>query len=342
MNIPPTKKPVLQVLAGQPVRPLPVWLMRQAGRYLPEYRQLRSQAGDFLTLCFTPELAAEVTLQPIRRFGFDAAILFSDILVIPHALGQKLWFAEGEGPKLAPLDAETISQLKTKKILSELSPVFETLARVKSQLPDNVTLLGFAGAPWTVANYMIAGGSSDESIAVRKFAYSHPDALNHLIGILVESTTAYLIAQIEAGAEAVQIFESWASTIPEPQLQAYSISPIRQMIDGIRNRFPGFPVIVFPRGAGMNYPRYAKETGATAISVDGATSLSQLSPHAILQGNLDPVVLTQGGRHLENAVASILQQTAQVPHIFNLGHGIRPETPTENVGHLLTLIRTKS
>lgn len=341
-----TKKPILRVLAGEIITPQPVWLMRQAGRYLSEYRQLRAKAGDFMTLCFTPELAAEVTLQPIKRFGFDGAILFSDILVIPHALGQKLWFEEGEGPKLSPLNADELSTLKIKAIRSSLAPVFETIAKVKSKLPPTIAMLGFAGAPWTVANYMIAGGSSDESMHIRKFAYAHPQALTTLIDILVEATTEYLIAQVEAGAEALQIFESWAGTIPATQVHAFSIEPIQRMIAGVRKKAPSVPIIVFPRGAGANYIDYGKETGATAISVDFQTPLkalkAQLGAKTILQGNLDPLALIAGGSHLQNAVSIILDTTKDTPHIFNLGHGIRPETPPEHVDQLLGHIRNRT
>lgn len=339
------QKPILQVLSGQSITPRPIWLMRQAGRYLPEYRELRNQAGDFLSLCFNPALASEVTLQPIRRFGFDAAILFSDILVIPHALGQKLWFVEGEGPKLTPLVPADLAKLKPGNIRIALAPVFETVSIVKAKLPKSTALIGFAGAPWTVANYMIAGGSSDDSIHLRRFAYENTDALDHLFEILVQSTTDYLIAQIEAGAEVLQIFESWAGTIPAGQVQKYSLAPITKIISGIRQHTPAIPIIVFPRAAGTHYARYATQTGATAISVDTQTSLemlrAELGPQAILQGNLDPIALICGGKHLATAVDAIVDQTKGTPHIFNLGHGIRPETPLEHVEQLMRLVRKK-
>lgn len=341
----PAKKPILRVLAGETVSPQPIWLMRQAGRYLSEYRDLRAKAGDFMKLCFTPAYAAEVTLQPIRRFGFDGAILFSDILVIPHALGQKLWFAEGEGPKLAPLDAQAFAKLDARTALPNLAPIFETVARVKASLPPSVTMLGFAGAPWTVANYMIAGGSSDESEHLRKFSYEHPEILSRLMDVLIEATSAYLVEQVRAGAEALQIFESWAGTIPADQLEKNSLAPIRKIISLVREKCPGTPFIVFPRAAGLNYAAYANTTGANAISVDYQTSLSALrklvQPGTGLQGNLDPVALSRGGAGLDQAIASILQQTQNTPHIFNLGHGIRQETPIENVAHLIRSVRNE-
>jgi uroporphyrinogen decarboxylase len=308
--------------------------MRQAGRYLPEYRKIRAQASDFLKLCLTPELAAEVTLQPIRRFCFDGAILFADILLIPHALGQRVWFAEGEGPKLGPLEPKT---LKPSNVRASLAPVFETIVRVRSELPPQTTLIGFAGAPWTVATYMIAGGSSDEAVPARLFAHQHPGDFEALINILVDATADYLIAQLEAGAEALQLFESWAGALPAAWLESHSIKPIKRIIDRVRDHTPSVPIIVFPRGAGGNYPLYAK-TGATALSVDTQTSLSWLHsrlPGMPLQGNLDPLALVAGGEALDRAITDVLRETQDTPHIFNLGHGIRPETPTDNVSRLL-------
>ncbi|MEQ1753548.1 MAG: uroporphyrinogen decarboxylase [Micropepsaceae bacterium] len=337
------KKPILRVLAGETVSPQPIWLMRQAGRYLSEYRDLRAKAGDFMKLCFTPAYAAEVTLQPIHRFGFDGAILFSDILVIPHALGQKLWFAEGEGPKLSPLEPQALAKLDPGTALPNLAPIFETVSKVRANLPPSVTMLGFAGAPWTVANYMIAGGSSDESEHLRKFTYDHPQSLDALLEILIETTSAYLVEQVKAGAEALQIFESWAGTIPADQVGKYSLEPIRRIISLVREKCPGTPFIVFPRGAGLNYADYANTTGTNAVSVDYQTSLTKLRheirPGMGTQGNLDPIALSQGGPGLEQAIASILTQTKGQPHIFNLGHGIRQETPIVNVEQLIRSVR---
>lgn len=336
-------KPILSALHGNAVEPHPVWLMRQAGRYLPEYREIRAKATDFLNLCLTPALASEITLQPIRRFGFDAAILFADILVVPHALGQRVWFAEGEGPRLEPITADTIHLLKPAQIRSTLSPIFETIDRVKTGLPKTTTLIGFAGAPWTVATYMIAGRGSDDSTPARLFAYREPRAFAAVIDILVDATSDYLSAQIDAGAEVLQIFESWAGTVPAEKLEDYSLRPIRQMIERVRDHAPAIPIIVFPRAAGANYPRYARETGASAISLDAHTSLSfaidSFPPDTILQGNIDPLALIAGGKALRTAVADAKRQTKGRAHIFNLGHGIRPETPIEHVTQLLGLIR---
>jgi uroporphyrinogen decarboxylase len=336
------EKPVLKALLGHAVEPRPVWLMRQAGRYLPEYRELRGKASDFMTLCLTPELAAEVTLQPIRRFNFDAAILFADILLIPHGLGQRVWFAEGEGPKLDPLDFDLLKRLKPANVPAALKPVVETIGRVKSELPKTTTLIGFAGAPWTVATYMIAGGSSDESAPARLFALQHPDEFAALIDILVEATAQYLIAQVEAGAEALQIFESWAGTIPAGDIDAYSVAPVQRIVAAVRKRAPFTPIIVFPRGAGANYARYAA-TGANAISLDAQTSpkwaREQFGPRTALQGNLDPLALIAGGDALTAAVDQLLADTKGTPHVFNLGHGIRPTTPIAHVEQLLAQIR---
>ncbi len=317
--------------------------MRQAGRYLPEYRAIRTKATNFLDLCFTPALATEVTLQPIRRFGFDAAILFSDILVVPHALGQKVWFAEGEGPRLDPLTTENIGKLDPSKLRSRLNPVFETISRLRGELPASTTLIGFAGAPWTVATYMIAGRGSDDSTPARTFAYRDPKTFADTIELLVAATTDYLIAQIDAGAEVLQLFESWAGTIPNDHVTAYSIKPIKEIIASVRKHAPHVPIIVFPRAAGANYLSYAAETGATALSIDAHTSLSwaktAFKPGTVLQGNLDPLALIQGGDALRQSVAGILRDTKGHPHIFNLGHGIRPETPVEHVADMLRLIR---
>jgi len=336
------EKPILKALRGVAVEPRPVWLMRQAGRYLPEYRELRTKASDFMSLCLTPSLAAEVTLQPIRRFNFDAAILFADILLIPHALGQRVWFAEGEGPKLEAFDAASLKRFKPETVSTALAPVVETIGRVRRELPKAVTLIGFAGAPWTVATYMIAGGSSDDSTPARLFAHKHEADFATLLEILVEATANYLIAQIDAGAEVLQLFESWAGTIPTEQVDAYSIKPLQRIITRVHAHAPQMPVIVFPRAAGANYPRYA-ETGATAISFDAHTSLEwarwQFKPNITLQGNLDPLALIAGGKALTNNVDRVLAETHGTPHIFNLGHGIRPETPIAHVEQLLARIR---
>lgn len=337
-----SKKPILSVLQGRAVEPRPVWLMRQAGRFLPEYRKLRASVPDFLTLCFTPKLATEVTLQPIRRFAFDAAILFSDILVIPHALGQRVWFAEGEGPRLEPLDEGSIGKLDLSRVVRELNPVLETVANLRATLPAETTLIGFAGAPWTVATYMIAGRGSEDSAAARAFAAQHPAAFAQLIETLVTATSDYLIAQIDAGAEAIQLFESWASTVPSGKLEAFSLNPLRQIIDRVRAKHPQTPVIVFPRGSGANYLRYG-EIGANAVSIDYESDIAAMrkafSASTALQGNLDPATLIAGGEALRSTTAKILTDLKGTPHIFNLGHGVRPETPVEHVEALVRQIR---
>ena len=336
-------KALLAVLSGKPVSPTPIWLMRQAGRYLSEYRDLRAKAGDFMTLCFTPDFATEVTLQPIRRFGFDAAILFSDILVIPHALGQRLWFAEGEGPKLEKFGPADFAKMKAATANILLAPVFETVSRVKATLPSNVTLIGFAGAPWTVANYMVAGGSSDDSEDLRRFAATHPANLDGLMETLVEATALYLIEQVRAGAEVLQIFESWGGAIPAGMVDKYSVEPIRKIISRVRNSYPSIPFIVFPRGSGMNLSAYTERTGANGVSIDFQTSLAKarsiMSPALATQGNLDPMVLAVGGEAQSSAISQILEQTAGTPHIFNLGHGIRQETPIRHVENMIAQVR---
>ena len=338
-----SQNPILTTLNGVARKQAPVWLMRQAGRYLPEYREIRSKVPDFLTLCFTPALATEVTLQPIRRFGFDAAILFSDILVIPHALGQRVWFAEGEGPRLESI---AIADLTPVRAASELRPILETVASVRSKIPRSTTLIGFAGAPWTVATYMIAGRGGDDGNAALTLAYRAPADFKALLDTLVEATAEYLIAQVKAGAEALQIFESWAGTIPAQAVDHFSVQPIKRIIARIRQVAPNTPVIVFPRGAGANLIRYADMSGANAISLDTNTPLltarKSVGPKLALQGNLDPLALVHGGDPLRAAVQSILSDTKGTPYIFNLGHGIRPETPIAHVEELLRLIRNPS
>jgi uroporphyrinogen decarboxylase len=279
----------------------------------------------------------------VRRFGFDAAILFADILLVPHALGQRLRFVEGEGPRLEALPA--LTSLKPSRIRQSLTAVFDTVARVKAELPTGTALIGFAGAPWTVATYMIAGRGSDDSADARLFAYRHPEEFSALLDILTEATADYLLAQVEAGAEVVQLFESWAGTIPASAVDRFSLNPIRTVVHKLKARAPTVPVIVFPRGAGHNYTRYAAETGATAVSLDAHTSLTwarRAFPAAtVLQGNLDPLALVAGDQALDNAVDAILDEAIGGPLIFNLGHGIRPETPIAHVERMLTHIRSR-
>jgi len=340
-------KPMLCALRGEVLQRPPVWLMRQAGRYLPEYRAVRAQAKGFLDLCFTPDLAVEVTLQPIRRYGFDAAILFSDILVVPHALGQKVWFEEGVGPRLEALENPgDVDRLSRAGLHDALAPVYETLGRLTRALPAETTLIGFAGAPWTVASYMLEGGSSRDFAAGKRWAYGAPEAMQRLIDLLVVATGDYLIAQIDAGAEAVQIFDSWAGVWPEAHLRRWCLEPTTALVARLRRERPGVPVIVFPRGAGVLYQAYAEECGAQALGLDTTVPLGWardvLQPKACLQGNLDPLLLVAGGEALWRGVDDILRQLSGGPFVFNLGHGIVPETPPEHVAQLVAQLRGRS
>jgi uroporphyrinogen decarboxylase len=344
---PHPSKRMLRALHGETLARPPVWLMRQAGRYLPEYRAVREQAKGFLELCFTPELAVEVTLQPIRRYGFDAAILFSDILVVPHALGQKVWFEEGYGPCLEALEhASDLDRLSRDGLHDVLAPVYETVRRLSRALPAETTLIGFAGAPWTVASYMLEGGSSKDFAAGKRWAYGSPQAMQRLIDLLVEATGDYLIAQIDAGAEAVQIFDSWAGVWPEPHLRRWCLEPTKALVARLARERPGVPVIVFPRGAGVLYQAYAEECGAAALGLDTTVPLGWardvLQPKACLQGNLDPLQLVAGGDSLRRGVEQILQQLGRGPFVFNLGHGIVPETPLDHVAQMMEQIRAWS
>ncbi len=340
-----TTKPLLQALAGKPQPVPPVWLMRQAGRYLPEYRALRSQAASFLDFCFTPDLAVEATLQPIRRFGFDAAILFSDILVVPHALGQSVRFAEGHGPLLEPVrSADDIRQLSAADLRERLAPVFETLRRLRRALPPATALIGFAGAPWTVASYMIEGAGGSDFVTARRFAYEAPGLFGRLIDLLVESTIDYLSAQAEAGAEALQIFDSWAGILDEPERRRWSLTPLMQITAGLKARHPGVPVILFPRGAGLLYRDFAETSGAAGLSLDSGLPLDwaaeMLQSRVAVQGNLDPVRLLVGGEGLTREVARIRRHLGGGPFIFNLGHGILPQTPIAHVEALVEAVRS--
>jgi uroporphyrinogen decarboxylase len=335
-------KKLLQVLAGEPVTPPPVWLMRQAGRYLPEYRALRAEAKDFVQFCLSPELAVEVTLQPVRRFGLDAAILFADILLVPHALGQKLWFAEGEGPRLTPLrEARDVDTLRYDPSL--LQPVMETIKGVRAALPAEAALIGFAGSPWTVATYMIEGkGGTDHEIS-RDLAWRDDGFVTALIDRLVDATSAYLIAQTDAGAEALQLFESWAGTVPAGLFERLVLAPTARIVKAVKARHPRIPIIGFPRGAGAWLGDYARVTGVDGIGVDQMTDLAaaaRLVPARIaLQGNLDPVLLLQGGTAMRKEAARLVEMMKGRPFIFNLGHGVMQPTPPEHVADLLAAIR---
>jgi len=337
-------KPILEVLSGRPQAVPPVWFMRQAGRYLPEYRALRERAGSFLDLCFTPELAAEVTLQPIRRFGFDAAILFSDILVVPHALGRSVTFEAGEGPRLEPLDdAAKLNALAASEDGRVFAPVYEAVRQVKGALPANVALLGFCGAPWTVATYMVAGCGTPDQAPARLMAYREPQAFARMIDILVAVSSRYLVAQLTAGADAVQIFDTWAGVLPTAEFERWCVAPVRRMVENVRREIPGARIIGFPRGAGAALTRYLDAVPVDAVSIDWAAEPSfvraQVQSRVAVQGNLDPLVLLAGGAALDRAVDDILQNYGQGPLIFNLGHGILPPTPIAHVEQTLRRIR---
>jgi uroporphyrinogen decarboxylase len=337
-------KPILRVLSGERLPQPPIWLMRQAGRYLPEYRAIRQRAESFLDLCFNPKLAAEITLQPVRRFGFDAAILFSDILVVPHALGQSVSFESGEGPRLDALaEPGDLRRLSERIDHDTLAPVYETITRVKAQLPEAVALLGFCGAPWTVATYMIAGrGSADQSIA-RLFAYRHPEAFAELTDVLVQSSISYLARQFEAGVDAVQIFDTWAGVLPRDEFQKWCVDPMARIVAGLRRQRPGAKIIGFPRGAGTGLPGYLAAVPVDAVGLDWTIELGfardQVQRLRPVQGNLDPVALLAGATALDRAVDSILRAFADGPFIFNLGHGVLPDTPIEHVARLVERVR---
>ncbi|HUN95411.1 MAG TPA: uroporphyrinogen decarboxylase [Bradyrhizobium sp.] len=335
---------MLRALAGGRTAVPPLWLMRQAGRYLPEYRRIREQADGFLSLCFNPKLAAEVTLQPIRRFGFDAAILFSDILVVPYALGQRVTFEAGEGPRLDALpDPDAIRRLRPELDHGVLGAVYETVARVKALLPPKVALLGFCGAPWTVATYMIAGCGTADQLPARLFAYRQPQAFAELIDRLVDASADYLVRQIEAGADAVQIFDTWAGILPEDQFERWCVDPAARIISKVRGRMPTARVIGFPRGAGTRLRRYLAAVPVDAIGLDWMVDLAfareHVQPMRTLQGNLDPLVLLAGGDPLDRAVDAILEAFMSGPFIFNLGHGVLPDTPVTHVERLVARVR---
>lgn len=338
-------KPLLQVLRGQRQAVPPIWMMRQAGRYLPEYRALRNKAGSFLNLCFDPEMAGEVTLQPVRRFGFDGAILFSDILVVPHALGQTVTFEAGEGPRLEPIGDRTgISRLAAELDGAVVSKVYDTVRLVKAALPAHVTFLGFCGAPWTVATYMIAGRGGEDQAAARLFAYGDPEGFNALIDRLVETSIAYLVGQIEAGVDAVQIFDTWASVLPTPQFEKWCVEPVRRIVEGVKARAPGAPVIAFPKGAGHRLALIADRTGCDAVGLDWTADpafvRSAIQPKVAVQGNIDPLALLAGGAALDDAVDQAMADFSGGRFIFNLGHGILPPTPIANVERMIARVRT--
>ena len=337
-------KPFLEVLSGRRQKVPPIWMMRQAGRYLPEYREVRAKAGGFLDLCFTPEFAAEVTLQPIRRFNFDAAIIFSDILVIPYALGRAVRFEVGEGPRLDPLDTpEKVETLAQHADFAKLEPVYEALRRVRRELDPKIALIGFCGAPWTVATYMVAGQGTPDQAPARMMAYRHPDAFAKIIDVLVENSIRYLLGQLKAGAEVLQIFDTWAGVLPPREFERWSILPTRRIVEGVRREMPDAKIIGFPRGAGALLPAYVGTTGVDAVSIDWAAEPSLIRERVqnlvAIQGNLDPLALIAGGAALDRAIDDVLANYAGGRLIFNLGHGIQPETPIAHVEQMIKRVR---
>jgi uroporphyrinogen decarboxylase len=334
LTIPSTVKPFLDVLAGRRQAVPPLWMMRQAGRYLPEYREVRARAGSFLDLCFTPHYAAEVTLQPIRRFAFDAAIIFSDILVIPHALGRAVRFESGEGPRLDPLDTpDLVAGLSPVADFTILEPVFEALRRVRRELDPSVALIGFCGAPWTVATYMVAGQGTPDQAPARMMAYRHPDAFAKIIDTLVDNSITYLLGQLAAGA----------GVLPPREFARWSTEPTRRIVEGVRRKVPGARIIGFPRGAAASLPSYVEATGVDGVSIDWtadpALIREKVQTRVAVQGNLDPLALIAGGAALDRAIDDVLANYGGGRLIFNLGHGIQPETPVAHVEQMIRRVR---
>lgn len=335
-------KPLLTVLGGERLDPPPLWLMRQAGRYLPEYRQLREETGSFLELVYDSAAAAEVTVQPLERFDLDAAILFSDILIVPFAIGQNLIFVAGEGPRLTPpLASADLDRLAA--FPARLDPIYKTVGKVKARLSPDVALIGFAGAPWTVATYMIAGEGSRDQSESRRLAYADPERFEAIIDRIEQVTLDYLCGQVDAGAEAVQLFDSWAGSLSPKQFEQWVIAPTARLVGKLKDRHPDVPVIGFPKGAGGKLRAYATETGVDAIGVDETVDPvwadGELPDGLPVQGNLDPLALVAGGDQMRDAVRQILDAFSGRPHIFNLGHGILPDTPVEHVGQLVALVK---
>lgn len=328
-----------QTLKGQPSERVPFWFMRQAGRYLAEYREVRSQAKNFMNFCYSPDLATEVTLQPLRRFDMDAAILFADILIVPDGLGQKVWFTPGKGPELEPVrDQAAVDRLNPAAVLDKVAPIFETVRRVRADLPGDKALIGFAGAPWTVMTYMIEGEGSRDHAAARQLGYGHPHVFGALLERVVDATADYLIAQIDAGADAVQIFDSWSAALPERAFRDWVIAPTKEIVRRIRTRHAETPIIGFPRLAGSMIEAYAAETGVTALGLDTGVSPTYardvLQPKMTVQGMLDPHMVVAGGPAMEAEAKLLLETLSGGGHIFNLGHGFVPETPVDHVGAL--------
>ena len=338
-------KTILRALAGETLPVPPVWMMRQAGRYLPEYRATRAEAGDFLSLCYAPDLAAEVTLQPIRRYGFDAAILFADILLLPQALGADLWFETGEGPRLSTITTPgELAKLKPVEAIHDtLSPIYETVRILSRDLPKDTTLIGFAGAPWTVATYMVAGRGTPDQGPAHALKASDRATFQGLIDILTEGTIAYLSAQVEAGAEVIKLFDSWAGSLKGQDFDDFALAPARRIIAALKARHPGLPVIAFPREAGPRYEGFARATGADCVALDSSVSADWAAPHVqkdgCVQGNLDQRLLVTGGEDLVAETKRVVRAFSGGPHIFNLGHGITPDADPDNVQRMIDAIR---
>lgn len=332
----------LDVLKGKTVFPPPIWMMRQAGRYLPEYRETRKQAGGFLDLCYDPDLAVEVTLQPIRRFGFDAAVLFSDILVVPHALGRDLRFEEGAGPLMTPILERDIDGLDGSSFHERLAPVYEAVRRLRHELPAETALIGFCGAPWTIATYMVAGRGTPDQAPARLFGYRSPEAFARLLDVIAAWSAEYLIRQIETGVDAVQIFDSWAGILDEASFDRWCVRPVAEIVRRVKKKHPQVPIIGFPKGAGALLSGYRQATGVTALGLDWTVPLEharRLQKEGAVQGNLDPLRLVAGGRALSEGVEAILRVLGSGPLIFNLGHGITPDTPLEHVEAMIRQVR---
>jgi uroporphyrinogen decarboxylase len=344
--LPQTQKILRDTVLGAVQSRPPIWIMRQAGRYLPEYREVRAGTKGFLDLCYTPKFATEVSLQPLRRFELDAAIVFSDILVIPDALGQKVAFEKGEGPILEPIDAGTLGILKPERVLKHLAPVFETLSNLRAALAPEKTLIGFCGAPWTVATYMIGGRGSPDQAKARLFALREPEAFRQLMDILVEVSIEYLVAQFKAGADVVQIFESWALNLDEIAFANYVLEPNRRIVEGVRAQIPDAPIIGFPRGAAGLVGTYAEKTGVNMVGLDYSMPVQfadKSVPENIgVQGNLDPLRLVAGGAQMRERAEQIISGFSGRSHVFNLGHGIVPETPIAHVEELVNLVKGRS
>lgn len=342
-----SQRRLVRALKGETVTPPPFWFMRQAGRYLPEYREVRKTARNFLHFCYSPDLAVEVTLQPLRRLHADAAIMFSDILVIPDALGQEVQFKEGEGPVLKPIrNVGDLAQLDDARLHDHLAPVYEILGRLRAEIPEETTLIGFAGAPWTIAVYMVEGRGGTECGTARTWAYRDPEGFGRLMDILVNSVSGYLIRQVEAGAEVLQLFDSWAGVLSESQFRRWIIEPNRRIVERVKAVHPGIPIIGFPRNAGVLYREFVERTGVDGVSLDHTVPLTwardTLQPLCAVQGNLDNHVLLAGGQALEKGVGDLLNILGGGPFIFNLGHGILPPTPPENVERVAEIIRNWS